>query len=283
MKHTLFALFLIFGISASVNAQVKSPQPSPAAKIEQTVGLTDLSIAYSRPGVKGRTVFGDLVPYGKVWRTGANKAVQFSTSTDIKFGGKDVKAGTYALFTLPGKDKWDVILYTDTEIWGTPETWEESKEAARVTVPVKNLTDHVESFTISIDNIQNSADADLSISWAKTKVTVKITTPTNEIAQKSIDATMAGPSSGDYYSAANYYLESGKDMDQAYKWINKAIEMREGETPFWMLRRKSLIEANLGMKKEAIETAKLSLAAAEKAGNADYVKMNKDSIAEWSK
>lgn len=283
MKHTIFVLFLIFGISTSVNAQVKSPQPSPAAKIEQTVGLTDLSIAYSRPGVKGRTVFGDLVPYDKVWRTGANKAVQFSTSTDIKFGGKDVKAGTYALFTLPGKDKWDVILYTDTEIWGTPETWEESKEAARVTVPVKNLTDHVESFTISIDNIQNSEDADLSISWAKTKVTVKITTPTNEIAQKSIEATMAGPSAADYYSAANYYLEMGKDMDQAYKWINKAIEMREGETPFWMLRRKSLIEAHLGMKKEAIETAKLSLAAAEKAGNADYVKMNKDSIAEWSK
>lgn len=283
MKNTLFALLLIFGASASVNAQIKSPQPSPAAELEQTVGLTDLTIAYSRPGVKGRTVFGDLVPYGKVWRTGANKAVQFSTSTAITFGGKDVPAGDYALFTLPGKDKWDVILYTETEIWGTPETWDNAMEAARVTVNVKNLNDNVESFTISIDNIQNGTNADLNISWAKTKVTVKITAPTNEIAQKSIDETMAGPSSGDYYSAANFYLTADKEMDQAYVWIKKSIEMREGETPFWMLRRRSLIEAKLGMTKEAIATAKLSMAAAEKAGNTDYVKMNKDSIAEWSK
>lgn len=274
---------MLFGASATLNAQVQSPQPSPAAEIGQTVGLTDIDIAYSRPSVKGRTVFGDLVPYGKVWRTGANKAVQFSTSTDLKFGGKDVPAGNYALFTMPGKEKWDVILYTETELWGTPKEWDTAKEAARVTVSTKSLNDNVESFTISIDNIQNSSTADLNISWAKTKVTVKIEVPTNEIAQKSIDETMAGPSSGDYYSAANFYLESGKDMKQAYEWINKAIELREGETPFWMLRRKSLIEAKLGMKKEAIATAKLSLASAEKAGNADYVKMNTESIAEWSK
>ncbi|MFT5822853.1 MAG: hypothetical protein ACI8ZM_004110 [Crocinitomix sp.] len=282
MKRILFA-FLLLGASASVNAQVKSPQPSPAAELEQTIGLTDIKIAYSRPGVKGRTIFGDLVPFGKAWRTGANKAVQFSTSTDIIFGGTDVKAGDYALYTVPGKDKWDVILYTETEIWGTPETWNDSLEAARVTVNTKALNDNVESFTISIDNILNGTEANLNISWAKTKVTVKIEAPTDEIAQKSIDKTMAGPSAGDYYSAASFYLETGKDMGQAYTWIKKAIEVRGGEAPFWMLRKQSLIEAKLGKKKEAIATATLSMAAAEKAGNADYVKMNKDSIAEWSK
>ena len=281
MKNTLFAILLMIGVA--VQAQVKTPQPSPAAELEQTVGLTDITIEYSRPGAKGRTIFGDLVPYGKVWRTGANKAVQFSTSTDINFGGVDVKAGKYALFTLPGKEKWDVILYSETEIWGTPEEWNAELEVARVTVNAKSLNDHVESFTISIDNIQNSETADLNISWEKTKVTVKIGTPTVDIAQKSIEATMAGPSWRDYYSAASFYLEADKDMNQAYEWIKKGISMYDGEAPFWMLRKQSLIEAKLGKKKEAIETAKKSLAAAEKAGNADYVKMNQDSIKEWSK
>jgi hypothetical protein len=283
MKNTLFAMLLLFGASASLHAQIKTPQPSPAAELEQTIGLTEVKITYSRPGVKGRTIFGDLVPYGKVWRTGANKAVQFSTSTDIKFGGNDVPAGDYALYTVPGKEKWDIILYTETEIWGTPETWDASKEAVRVSVNAKKLNDNVESFTISIDNLVNGTDADLNISWAKTMVTIKIVAPTNEIAQKSIDKTMAGPGSRDYYSAASFYLQTEKELDQAYVWIKKAIELNDGDAPFWMLRKQSLIEAKLGKKKEAIATAKLSMAAAEKAGNADYVKMNKDSIAEWSK
>lgn len=282
MKRNLLALGLILGMSASVNAQVKTPQPSPAAKVEQTVGLTDISIAYSRPGVKGREIFGNLVPFGEVWRTGANKAVQFSTSTSIKFGGKDVPAGNYALYTVPKKDEWDVILYEETENWGTPGTWVDSLEAARVTVKTKGLTENVESFTISIDNILKGTTADLNISWAKTKVTVVIEAPTNEIAAKSIETTMAGPSSGDYYSAASFYLESGKDLKQAHTWIKKAVEMR-GEEAFWMLRKQSLIEAALGMKKEAIATATRSMNSADKAGNNDYVKMNKDSIAEWSK
>ena len=282
MKRSLLALGLILGMSASINAQVKTPQPSPAAKVEQTVGLTDISIAYSRPGVKGREIFGNLVPYGRVWRTGANKAVQFSTSTSINFGGKDVAAGNYALFTVPNKAEWDVILYEETEIWGTPSKWVDSLEVARVKVKVKSTLEPVESFTISIDNIKNGTEADLNISWEKTKVTVKIKAPTNEIAAKSIETTMAGPTSGDYYSAASFYLETGKDLKQAHKWIKKAVEMR-GEEAFWMLRKQSLIEAELGMKKEAIATAKRSMASADKAGNNDYVKMNKDSIAEWSK
>ena len=283
MKNKLFTLLLLVGVSATVSAQVKSPAPSPAAEFEQTIGLTDITLAYSRPGVKGRTIFGDLVPYGKVWRTGANKAVQFTTSTAIKFGGVDVDAGSYALFTIPGKEKWEVILYNETEIWGTPETWDAEKEVARVTVEAKSLNDNVESFTISIDNIQKGSKADLNLSWAKTKVTVQIVAPTDELAQNSIDATMAGPTSRDYYSAASYYLEADKELETAYKWIKLAIQKRGGEAPFWMLRKQSLIEAKLGKTEAAIATAKLSLAAAEKAGNADYVKMNKASIAEWSK
>lgn len=278
---------LIVGIALATftftaTAQVQSPAPSPAAKIEQTVGLTDISIAYSRPQVKGRTVFGDLVPYGKPWRTGANKAVQFSTSTDITVEGKALKAGNYALFTIPNKDNWDVIFYQETEIWGTPGEWVDSLEALRVNVKTKALNDNVESFTISIDNVVESKKAQLNISWAKTKVTVNLETPTEALAQASIDRTMAGPSAGDYYSAASFYLESGKDLEQALVWIKKSSELREKEA-FWVLRKQSLIEAKLGKTEDAIKTAKRSMELAEAAGNADYVKMNKESIAKWSK
>lgn len=282
MKKILLSLVLLGAAATSSLAQVKSPQPSPAAETEQTVGLTDFVVTYSRPGVKGRTIFGDLVPFGEVWRTGANKAVQFSASTDFKFGGKDVKAGNYALFTIPGKAEWDLILYEETEIWGTPGTWVDSLEAARVKVKSTALSNNVESFTISFDNVVDGNKADLNISWAKTKVTVLIETPTEEIAMASIESTMAGPSGNDYYRAATFYFENDKDLKQAYEWIKKAVELR-GEEAFWMLRRQSLIEAKLGMKKEAIATANRSIASAEKAGNKDYVAMNKKSIEEWSK
>jgi hypothetical protein len=282
MKKLLVAIALIGGIGFTSTAQVKAPQPSPAAEFEQTVGLTEIKIEYSRPGVKGRKIFGDLVPFGKVWRTGANKAVQFTTDTDIKIEGKDVPAGKYALYTIPNKESWVVILYKETEIWGTPDTWIDSLEAVRVSVKALEIKDLAESFTISIDNIVGGTNADLNIVWANTKVTVKIEAPTNEIALASIESTMAGPSASDYYRAASFYLESNKDLETALGWIKKAVEMR-GEEAYWYLRKQSLIEAKLGKFKDAIATAERSMASAEKAGNADYVKMNKESIAEWSK
>jgi hypothetical protein len=282
MKKIIIVMALIGAITFSSNAQVKTPQPSPAAKIEQTVGVTDIAIAYSRPGVKGREIFGDLVPFGKVWRTGANKAVQFSASTAFKIEGQDVPAGNYALYTVPNKDSWDIILYEETEIWGTPDTWVDSLEAVRVSVKTMELLDLVESFTISIDNLKEGSQADLNLYWANTKVTVKIETPTEELVMKTIEATMAGPSANDYYRSATFYLDNDKDLNEALIWIKKAVEMR-GEKAYWYLRKQSLIEAKLGLTKDAIATAERSLASAEKAGNEGYVKMNKDSIAEWSK
>jgi hypothetical protein len=282
MRKIVLAVSISLLSALTVTAQVKTPAPSPAAELEQMVGLTEVKIEYSRPGVKGRTVFGDLVPFGKVWRTGANKAVQFTISTDMKVEGKELKKGKYALFTVPNKDNWDVIFYEQTEIWGTPDTWVDSLEAARVNVKTSSLNDMVESFTISVDNIVDGKSADLNISWEKTSVTVKLEAPTEETALKSIESTMAGPSAGDYYKAASYYLEVNKDLETALEWITKACEMR-GEEAYWYFRKKSLIEAALGKYKEAIATAEVSLASAEKAGNADYVKMNKESIDEWKK
>ncbi len=283
MKKLFLTLALSLAIFAS-NAQVKTPQASPFSKTEQVVGLTNVEIEYSRPGVKGRTVYGDLVPFGKNWRTGANANSIISFSDAVTIDGKELKAGKYALFTTPKADSWDVIFYSDTNNWGLPQEWDNSKVALTTTVKPETLSNLVETFTIEINNITNN-NATLDIVWEKTRVSVPVTVPTQDLAMASIEKALAGPSMSDYYSAAQYYYQSNKDMNKALLWINNAVSMTPTgkDTPFWYLRLKSLIQAKLGDKKGAIETAKYSLEGAKKAGNADYEKMNEDSIAEWSK
>ncbi len=267
-----------------VSAQVKTPQASPLAKVEQIVGLTTIDLSYCRPAAKGRTVFGDLVPYGANWRTGANANTTISFSENIKIEGKDVAKGTYALYTTPKADSWDIIFYKTTNNWGLPEEWDENEVALRVSVKPESVNRHIESFTIELNNITSDA-ATLELQWEKTIVPVKIEVPTKEAAISSIEKTLAGPKAADYFSAANYFYQSNADLVKSLDWINKAIELTETgkDVPFWYLRLKSLIQAKSGDKKGAIETAKLSLSGAEKAKNNDYIKMNKDSIAEWSK
>jgi hypothetical protein len=278
MKKTAI-LFLAFCASISMNAQIVTPQASPSAKVTQVVGLTDVSLDYSRPAMRGRTIFGDLVPFNKLWRTGANKNSMITFSTDVKVGGKDLKAGSYAIFTTPGESVWEINFYSDTENWGTPQNWDASKVAAIVKANPSKVGEKVESFTIAISNI--TADgAHLEISWDNTKVAIPFEVPTDAAVTASISKVMAGPGSDDYYAAAVYYLNSGKDINKAKEWIDKAITMSE-KPAFWQLRQQSLIYAKAGDKKGAIAAAKKSLAGAEAAGNADYVKLNKDSLKEW--
>lgn len=276
-------LSAVFALSTlAIQAQVKTPQASPITKIEQIVGLTDVEIQYSRPSIKGRTVFGELVPYGKLWRTGANANTTVSFSEDVVIGGKTLKKGKYALFTLPKADSWDVIFYASTDNWGLPEVWDETKVAVRTTVKPETLNRKVETFTIGVNNVENDF-AYLELAWEKTVVPVRFEVPTQKTAMKSIETTLAGPSANDFFSSAQYFYQSNGDLNKALLWINKAVELRGSETPYWYLRLKSLIQSKKGDKAGAIETAKLSLAGAEKDKNMDYVKMNKDSIAEWSK
>lgn len=278
MKKLIF--FLCAGLFiAGASAQIQSPQPSPLARVAQKVGLTDVTLEYSRPGMKGREVFGNLVPYGEIWRTGANSNTIVSFSDDVEIGGKTLKKGSYALYTKPGKDSWEIIFYSDTNNWGNPEKWDESKVAVKTTAEVTELPFEMETFTIFLDDLKNDS-AVMNIVWDNTAATLPIKFPTDAKAMASIEKVMNGPTANDYFAAGTYYHDTGKDNKKALEWVNKAIEM-QAEDAFWMLRRKSLIEADLGMKKEAIATAKRSLAAAEKAGNADYVKMNKDSLKEW--
>jgi hypothetical protein len=278
MKNILF-LFWAGLISMGTSAQILTPQPSPFSKVEQKVGLTDVTIEYSRPGMRDREIFGNLVPFGEVWRTGANANTKITFSDDVKIDGKDLKKGTYALYTIPNKDSWEILFYSDSNNWGTPEKWDDTKVALKATADVQQMQMKMESFTILIDELKNNSAA-LNFIWENTIVTLPFEVPTDAKALASIEKVMNGPSAGDYFSAATFYHETGKDMKKALEWVNKAVEM-QGDDAFWMLRRKSLIEADLGMKKEAIATANRSMASAEKAGNADYVKMNKDSLKEW--
>ncbi len=273
------ALFAFVGLlSVTLSAQMQTPQPSPSSKLKQTVGLTDVVVKYSRPSMKGRKIFGGLEAYGELWRTGANKNTTISFGDDVTIDGKELKAGTYAIFTVPGETVWEVIFYSDSENWGTPREWDDAKVALTTKVEVIQMPMPIETFTITIDDLHNNG-ATLGLLWENTYVGVRFEVPTDKKATKSIESVMAGPSANDYYAAAAYYLDEGKDLEKAKKWIDKAVSMND--KAFWVMRKQSLIYAKMGDKQGAIAAAKKSLAAAEAAGNADYVKLNKDSLKEW--
>lgn len=277
MRKLLALAIMILGVQMT-QAQVEVPAPSPSAKFEQKVGLTDVSIEYSRPGVKNRKIFGKLVPYGEMWRTGANKATKVTFSDDVVVEGQKVEAGSYALFTVPGEVDWEVVLYTETELWGVPQEWDESKEAARVTVTSEELPWTIESMLIDVNNIRD-ASATLNIIWENTMVPVDIQFGTDDAVEAKISSTLAGPSARDYYLAARYYYSNDKDIDQAKEWIGIA---NDRDPKFWQLRLESLIHAKTGDYKTAIKTAKKSKEMAMEAGNDNYVRMNEESIAEWT-
>jgi hypothetical protein len=279
MIKNVLTVFLLVCI-LTVEAQVKTPAPSPFSKISQMVGLTEVSLEYSRPSMRGRTIFGNLVPYDKIWRTGANARTKITFDSDVSINGNLLKKGTYALFTKPNADNWDIYFYTDYKGGGIPQNWDEGKIALKTIVKTEPIAKPIQSFTITIDNLKDDS-AVLGLYWENTYVGVQINVPTDDIASKSIADIMNGPTANDYNNAASYYRKNGKDLNQALIWITKATELNK--EAFWMMREKSLIQAALGDKKNAIKSAELSLAMAKKAGNAGYIKMNTDSIAEWSK
>lgn len=269
--------FLLSGFS--LNAQIKTPQPSPTMKMETTIGLTEVMVEYSRPSVKGRTIFAadGLVPFGSTWRTGANASTKISFSNDVMVEGKEIKEGKYALYTVPNKNEWEIILYKNTTHWGVPREWMAADEVARFKVPAKAMNHMVETFTIDVtDNKINNAN--LAMMWDKTMVSFNVSTEVDKAVMKDIDRAMAGTSRGDYYTAARYYYDNGKDLNKALTWIKSANKI---DARFWQLRLQSLIEAKLGDTASAISSATESIKLAKEAGNMDYVRMNEKSIKEW--
>ena len=274
---TLAVLALLF--TTGLGAQINTPSASPTAKFETKIGLTDFHATYSRPGMKGRTLFAadGLVPYGQVWRTGANQATKFTFGDDVTIMGKEVPAGDYAILTKPMSGKWEVMMFPYES--GSWNSYVEKTPAATVTVDAKKTGMPVETFTILTQN-HTMDGADVVIMWGNTMAAIPVKTDAKKTVRTQIERVMAGPSMNDYYSAASFLAEED-DMDSkkaALEFITKANEMAGDNPRYWMVRRQGLIQEALGMKAEARKSFEKSLMLAEKAGNMDYVRMNKKSL-----
>ncbi len=247
---TLFIVTLCFVFTPSI-AQIGILALSPLQELKQTIGKTDVTIVYSRPALRGRIIFGELEPYGKIWRTGANRNTKITFSEEVIINDSRVKPGTYAIFTKPEKDNWQVYFYNETDHWEVPEDFDESKVVAQLNVPTHQTEQLYQSLTILPENLTNDR-FDLSIAWEHTKVWIPIQLTTEEKMSQAIADVLSGPDVGDYYQAARYRLESKRDIPQALEWINKAIEM--SETREWWL---DLIKAEclfeLGQSPTALE------------------------------
>lgn len=282
--NKVFAGLLLCGAllcASDIFCQVLTPQTSPRSQLEQVVGLTKVELDYSRPNVKGRLIFGDLVPYGRVWRMGANENTVIRFGDDVQIQGKTLKKGSYALYCIPKVEQWEIIFYSDTNNWGVPEIWDQSKVALSATVKVGSLDQRKETFTIGINDL-NINGANLDVMWENTFVSLPFSVPTNQIAMNSISQTMHGPTMLDYYSAAEYYYATNQDSKEALKWIDLAIEQAKENTPYYFVRLKSQILARLDLKQQAIEVAEQALELAKAANNLDYIKLNQESIKLWS-
>ena len=282
MRAIIFTL-LLFTVNLSFS-QINTPRVSPASEVEQMVGLTEIEIEYSRPSIRGREVFGNLVPFGKVWRTGADNSTKISFDTDVIISGKTIQSGTYSIFSIPNKESWEIIFYSDVELWGVPRDWSENKIVFSSMFNVKKLkkSNTVETFTISFNDLTNN-DVNMSISWENTSVDIKIEVPTRSMVETDINKVLSdSPKSSDYYAAAVFYRQENINLDKALEWMNKAIEMNESPR-FWQYRQQSLIMAANDKFADAVDAAKKSLNLAIEADNQDYIKMNRESIAEWSK
>lgn len=268
----IFFLAVFAALESSFAQQLQMPQASPSASISQKVGLTDVQVIYSRPSTRGRKIFGELVPYGQIWRTGANSATTLDFSTDVMIDGKTVPAGKYALYTIPGKNEWTIVLSKNTELWGALG-YSDADDLMRFKVSPNKLSRKYETFEISFNNMTDNA-ADLSMKWENTRVDFRISTEVDpivmaQIQEMVIDTKTENPSL--LYASANYYFTNNKDLNQAYEWIKASTA---SDPKYWTMHLKAKIEVALGKNSEALASAKESMKLAEEAKNPDYIALN---------
>ena len=285
-RTLLFALLFAVGpVSASrlsaQTPQVNFPAASPACTLKQRIGLTDIEVVYSRPGVKNRTVFGGIVPYGQVWRTGANQATTISFSTPVKLEGVEIPAGKYALFTIPGEKEWTVIISKNAAQWGSFQ-YNEKDDVTRFKVNPVTLAESIETFTIEFNHIRDES-AVLNLVWDKTVVPIHLSVEVTSQLVPQIEAAMAATgkkSDGFYFQAATFYYNHDLDQKKALDWVNAGLADNP-RIAYEMLHLKAQILAKQGDKAGAIAAAKQSSELAIKAEgpSSSFVKMNQDLIA----
>lgn len=270
-------LFLFSGMGSSLTAQINTPKLSPHCVLTQEVGFNEITVDYCRPSVKGRVIFGELVPFGKIWRTGANASTKIKFKDDVTMEGHDIPAGEYTLYTIPDKEEWTIIIHTVTTYWGVGKDYKESDDLIRFKVKPITLNHKIETMAIEVSDITANT-CNLEIKWDHTLVKINIKIDTDKKVLAEIDDKMKGVSQATYYQAAVYYLENDKDLNKALEWIDKALINNE---QFWILRHKAMILAKLGRYKEAVSLMERSMKLASEAENEDFKKQDEKALAEW--
>ncbi|MBI3518682.1 MAG: DUF2911 domain-containing protein [Bacteroidetes bacterium] len=265
--------------STSLSAQLKVPAPSPLQTLKQAFALSDITVEYSRPGAKGRVVFGDVVPFGKVWRTGANSTTKITFGEDVKVEGLDVKAGTYGLYTIPNKDSWEIMFYKDLTLGGNVAEYKKEDEVLRFTVKPSALTEKVETFEINVADI-TSTTANIELSWEKTRVAFKVTADIDSKIMKTIESTVIKDNKP-YFQAATYYYDNDKDLKQALEWADKAFAANP--KAYWIAMLKAKIQFKMKDLKGAIATAEQAKALATADQDDAYIKQAEKLIADAKK
>lgn len=267
---TLAAIGCMFLASGMAQA-LRTPAPSPSQTIKQEFGIGTVELSYSRPSARGRAVMGNLVPYGKVWRTGANNATTLTFSDDVMIGGKTVKAGKYGLLSIPGEKEWTLIVTSDLNVT-SPAAYNEANDVARVKAPVMNVNMKAETFTMQFANLTNNS-CELHLRWENLMVALPITTDVDGKVMSQIDQAM-NKDNRPYQAAAQYYFENGKDLQKAREWSNMAVAA--DPAAYWKTLLNARIHAKLGDKANARAMCQKTIELATKAKNDDYVKMAGD-------
>jgi hypothetical protein len=277
MKKVIFSVIAACSFIIA-EAQLKTPASSPSQTIKQDFGLSSIELSYSRPGIKGRKIFGDIVPYGNVWRTGANNATTLTFGDEVTIGGTKIPAGKYGLLTIPDKKSWTLIITKQTDVT-SPAAYKQEMDVVRVVSEVSKMKSAAETFTMQFANIK-PASCELYIMWDKSTVVLPITTEIDSKIMANIDQAMKGDKPP-YFQAAMYYMENGKDLNQSLAWFNKAVEAQPNA--FWIQHQWANCLAKLGKVSEAKTAALKSKELAAEAKNDDYVKLNEKLLKELGK
>lgn len=269
MKKLILAAAIAFSMSTLHAQNIKTPAPSPTQTIKQDFGISSIELSYSRPGMKGRKIFGDLVPFGKVWRTGANSATTITFGDDVLIGDRKVPAGKYGLLTIPDKNEWTIIITAQTDVT-SPAAYNPEKDIVRTKAKARNIKDAVECFTMQFADVKPGT-CELNMEWENTSVDLPISTDVDTKVMSQIDDAM-NKDNHPYFAAAMYYMETGRDLNVALGWFRKAAD--QNPKAYWIQHQLANCLAKLGKKEEAIAAANKSIALAKEAKNDDYVRLN---------
>ncbi len=273
----LSVLFVATSLATYAQSSLKLPALSPNAKISQDFSMSSIEISYSRPSMRGRKIFGELEQYGRVWRTGANAPTKIKIGEDLEIAGQKIKAGEYALYTIPDRETWRVILNTGAGTWG-PEGFPKENDVARFTVKANKLEEDVQTFTINITDITFNT-CKIELVWERTKIILPVVANNSESSEVNIDKAINHPPTIPYFQAASYYYETNQKTDLAASYVNKALEQDPKAYYIWFL--KARIEKRLGHNDEAIAAAKKSMEMAKgSAFENDYIINNNKLIDE---